>query len=467
MGILSTYIVPHPPITVSEIGKGREKSVEDIITSYNDVAKQISDIQPDTIIVITPHSTIYADYFHISSGTSAYGNFTNFGAPNVSFNVNYDQELAETIGSVSVTSHIQAGCLGDAIEELDHGTMVPLYFINKFYTNYKLVRISISDYSTFTHYEFGKCINEACDKLNRKCILIASGDLSHYLSDDGPYEYHTEGAIYDSMITDTMKNASFMNILTFNNDFISNAGTCAHKPFAILAGAMDGKDIVSNFHAYNGSLGVGYAICSFSPVNASKINSKRQFDIHFKKSIKIELDSRKRNENPYVKLARLTVEQLVLNNRFLTFNDIAEFLEEEMVNKTAGVFVSIKKNGEVRGCVGTTISTTSCIAHEIVTNAINASHNDPRFVPVSVDELPYLTYSVDILNEPEVISSLNELDVLKYGILVTSDNKRGLLLPNLDSVKTPEQQLEIALKKAGINKEENYIIEKFEVTRYK
>ena len=97
---------------------------------------------------------------------------------------------------------------------------------------------------------------------------------------------------------------------------------------------------------------------------------------------------------------------------------------------------------------------------------INAGINDPRFTPITVDELPFLTYSVDILNDPEPIDSLDELDVEKYGVIVNTDNKRGLLLPNLEAVTSPKQQLEIALKKAGISKDEAYEMQRFEVVRY-
>ena len=120
----------------------------------------------------------------------------------------------------------------------------------------------------------------------------------------------------------------------------------------------------------------------------------------------------------------------------------------------------------IRGCIGTITPTTGCIAHEIITNTINAGINDPRFTPITVDELPFLTYSVDILNDPEPIDSLDELDVEKYGVIVNTDNKRGLLLPNLEAVTSPKQQLEIALKKAGISKDEAYEMQRFEVVRY-
>jgi AmmeMemoRadiSam system protein A/AmmeMemoRadiSam system protein B len=466
MSITCTFLVPHPPVSIKSIGKQQTQIINKTIEAYNKVAQDIYHLKPETIVIITPHSTIYSDYFHISGGESAVGSFESFGEKDISFNVTYDTELAETIASICATSNIQAGSLGNGMKELDHGTMVPLYHINKYYKDFKIVRISVSDYSIFTHYEFGKCISHACDNLNRKVVLLASGDLSHYLTNEGPYGYRTEGPIYDSMMMDMLKSTSFLDLFKFNHGFVAKAGTCAHKPIAILCGALDGYNVTSELYSYEGQLGVGYGICKEQPDITKPFCPERTFDLIYKREISNELNLRKLDENPYVKLARITVEELILNNRFLTLNEINTFVDEYMLENTAGVFVSIKKNGDIRGCVGTICATTGCIAHEIVNNAINACYNDPRFVPVSVDELPYLTYSIDVLEEPELVESVTELDVAKYGIIVTCNEKRGLLLPNLESIKTPYEQVEVALKKAHINFDEEYSIQRFEVTRY-
>ena len=140
----------------------------------------------------------------------------------------------------------------------------------------------------------------------------------------------------------------------------------------------------------------------------------------------------------------------------------------EMFENRAGVFVSIKKHSLLRGCIGTTgMGIEKNIAKEIVRNAIEASTKDSRFNEVEEYELNNLVISVDILEKSEKVNDLSELDVKKYGIIVESGYKRGLLLPNLEGVDTVEKQLDIVLRKAGINKTEDYIVEKFRVTRHK
>ena len=141
-------------------------------------------------------------------------------------------------------------------------------------------------------------------------------------------------------------------------------------------------------------------------------------------------------------------------------------LPDEMLSKTAGAFVSIHEHGELRGCIGTIAPTRSSVAEEIIANAISASTRDPRFPAISADELPWLEISVDVLGEPEDIDSVDQLDVKRYGVIVSAGHKRGLLLPDLDGVDTPEQQVDIAMRKGGIRSSENYKLQRFEVIRH-
>lgn len=141
-------------------------------------------------------------------------------------------------------------------------------------------------------------------------------------------------------------------------------------------------------------------------------------------------------------------------------------LPHEMLNERRGVFVSLKKEGELKGCIGTIGAITDNVAQEIIRNAISAATQDPRFPKVSKDELGYLDISVDILFEPEPCT-LNDLNVSEYGVIVSTLDKRGLLLPNLDGINSVDEQIKIALEKAGINYNEDFLIERFKVERHK
>jgi len=172
---------------------------------------------------------------------------------------------------------------------------------------------------------------------------------------------------------------------------------------------------------------------------------------------------RAKNESAYVKLARETIENYIKNRQILT---LPSDIPEEMINQKAGVFVSLKKFGSLRGCIGTFMPTKENIAQEIIRNAISAATGDPRFSPVTVTELNDLNISVDVLSSPEEISDISELDPKKYGVIVGSGYKKGLLLPDLEGVDTVEEQIDIAKRKAGIYPGEKVKLYRFEVKRY-
>ena len=179
--------------------------------------------------------------------------------------------------------------------------------------------------------------------------------------------------------------------------------------------------------------------------------------------IEDELRSKREQSDEYVKLARNAVEAYVLRREVL---DVPAGLPDEMLSTQAGAFVSIHEHGELRGCIGTISPTRSSVAEEIIGNAISASTRDPRFPAIKPDELPWLDINVDVLGEPEDIDSEDELDVKRYGVIVSCGHRRGLLLPDLDGIDTPRQQVEIAMKKGGIHKFEKYKLQRFEVIRH-
>ena len=139
---------------------------------------------------------------------------------------------------------------------------------------------------------------------------------------------------------------------------------------------------------------------------------------------------------------------------------------EELTDRRAGVFVCLKKDGELRGCIGTIQPAASNIAEEIRNNAISSATQDPRFPPVALDELDSLSYSVDVLGDPEDIADMSYLDPKVYGVIVRSGMRSGLLLPDLEGLDTPEEQVRIAAMKAGIRPSEPVKLQRFKVTRH-
>ncbi len=167
--------------------------------------------------------------------------------------------------------------------------------------------------------------------------------------------------------------------------------------------------------------------------------------------------------HPLVKLAKNAVELYVREGKVPALRD--ESLTPEM-KEQAGVFVSLKIRGMLRGCIGTFQPTERDVAREVARNAVSAATRDPRFSAVRADELDAIEYSVDVLAPPERVRDAGELDPHRYGVIVQSGARRGLLLPDLEDVDTVEDQISIAMRKAGIPSGAKVELSRFEVKRY-
>ena len=461
MSVVGAIMVPHPPIILPEVGRGEEKKLAASDAAYRKAAALAAELKPDTIVVSSPHSVMYADYFHISPGKSARGDMGRFRAPQLRFQVNYDEEFTAALSELAEREVFPAGTMGNRAPELDHGTMIPLYYVNQYRTDYRLVRVGLSGLPLADHYRLGQMIQKTAEKLDRRVLFIGSGDLSHKLLEEGPYGFAAEGPAYDERIMDVMGRAAFDELLDFDESFCDKAAECGHRSFCIMAGALDGKQLETERLSHEGTFGVGYGICTYRVLGD---DPERELLKKWEDRRRQTLEARRRNEDPWVRLARAEVEAWVCARKRI---DLPADLPAEMLTERAGVFVSLHKEGRLRGCIGTIRPTRDSVAEEIIENAVSAASRDPRFEPVRESELDALEISVDVLGTAEKIGSKEELDVKRYGVIVTKGSKRGLLLPDLDGVDTVDEQISIALRKAGMSeREKGYTLERFEVIRH-
>ena len=461
MGIPAGIMVPHPPLIVPAVGRGEERVIAATVGAYERAAAFVMSFAPETLIVVSPHTAMYADYFHVSPGAGASGNFAQFGAPQEAFDAAYDAEFVRELEAAAKESGFPAGTLGERDKRLDHGVTVPLYFISRAAGELpKIVRVGLSGLPLTEHYKFGRLIAETAEKLGRRAAVVASGDLSHKLKADGPYGFSPDGPAYDGRVMDVMARAAFGELFDFSEDFCDSAAECGHRSFVIMAGAFDGRSVRATGLSYEGPFGVGYGVCTFE--GGGRDDSRRFLDIYEDKE-RARLARIRAAEDEYVRLARASVEHYVRTGRRL---EMPDGLPGDMTRRRAGVFVSLHEDGRLRGCIGTIAPVTPCIAREIIDNGVSAAARDPRFNPVELGELDKLVYSVDVLEPPERIDSPSQLDVKKYGVIVTKGGRRGLLLPNLDGVNSVDEQIAIAKQKAGIAQREDVELERFEVTRH-
>ena len=271
MSLKAAYIVPHPPLAVAEIGRGEEKEISDTLEGFREVARRIAAHKPDTLLFISPHSAYYGDWVYLGAGTGARGTFGKFGASRLSFSLSYDVDFREAIVSEAQVSGIPAGCVSETPRELDHGVLVPLYFIEKELSasSYRAVSIGGSGLPRDSLLAFGRCLARAAAGREGTSILVASGDLSHKLKEDGPYGFDPAGPVFDAAFGDVVRSGKPLGFAGIDPKTSEAAAECGLSGFIMLAAALDetesldGGGFTSELLSLEGPFGVGYGVAAF------------------------------------------------------------------------------------------------------------------------------------------------------------------------------------------------------------
>lgn len=473
-GVIEAIAVPHPPLIVPEVGKGEEAAIGATINAYEQAAEAIVSAEPDIVVLTSPHAPLFRDGFFISDADELHGDMSQFRAPQAKVDFKGDRRFADRVAeaaksngiTVAKESELARRALWDADGDgIDHGSFVPLYFLDKAGLDAPVVRIGLSGLSPENHKRLGRLIAQVANEQGKRVAFVASGDLSHKLKEDGPYGFDPAGPVFDREIARIFDSGDLDELFTIDEQVCEDAAECGLRSFQIMAGALEEQTSMHDDVAFEsellsceGPFGVGYGIATFTPSFGNVKSGRDEGDVMDIKEAMVE------TVDPYVALARQSVEGFVRNGISI---DRPDNLPEEMLNDRAGVFVSLHDDEDLRGCIGTIGPTKGCIADEVIANGVSACSQDPRFSPVKEDELDHISYSVDVLGPTEPISSPSDLDPRRYGVIVEKDWRRGLLLPNLDGVDTVEKQLMIAKQKAGINPYDDDVdLFRFEVIRH-
>ncbi len=509
MGILAAYAVPHPPLLIPGVGGKSHLQVQKTEGAYREVAARSAALKPETLVIFSPHAPSYYDYFHISPGTGARGDFGSFGVSQAVYSVKYDQEFVASLETVLSERDIPGGTAGERDMTLDHGVMVPLHFFGEAAgesggagKGVRIVRIGLSGLSNELHRACGKAVACVAESLDRRTVIIASGDLSHKLLATGPYGYVPEGPKLDKQICAALATGSVTELMAIDEQLSEAGADCGLRSFIMMGGALEGLKYEPELLSYEGTFGVGYAVAAYAVVNAEPLDTEsftkdlpdveqRDGKLRGKEPNATEKadpfggitqkETQPNEESFPVALARQTLQSYFdggMKRPTIETPAIRALLElfqhnpknskafVELSHTRAGAFVSLHENGELRGCIGTIAPTKDSVLSEIIYNAVSAAVEDPRFPPVEKNELDALEIKVDVLGESEPVVDRSTLDAKRYGVIVSLGYRRGLLLPALEGVDTPEEQIAIALSKAGIGAHEPYELERFEVVRY-
>lgn len=459
---------PHPPIVVPEVGRGEEAKASSTGEALRRLGDAFARSGAETLVVITPHGPVFRDAVSMRLQSHLRGDLSGFGARGVKVSFEGDGKLVGAIESeAGKEKGLTLAVLDDyrldrygVDRDLDHGIVVPLHFIAESGFSGRLVVANIGYLPLFDLYRFGAAIERAASRLGRKIAVLASGDLSHRLQPGAPAGYNPRGKDFDAKIVDILERFAPEEAVTFPADLAEDAGECGLRPIVMMLGSLDRYTARAKRLSYEGPFGVGYGVVLIHPSLAQDGRS-RMTDIRDARDER--LSAIRKGESFAVSLVRATVERYVKTGKS---GQAPRDVPPEF-HKPAGVFVSIHKEGMLRGCIGTTEPTRERAADEIVSNAVSAATRDPRFDPVEEDELELLDYSVDILSESEPVESESDLDPKVYGVTVEKGGRRGLLLPDLPGVDTVEEQLQIARQKAGISPSEQGVsLSRFTVKRY-
>ncbi len=475
--MLAGFLIPHPPVIVPEVSHGSNEAGA-TVQAIRQAAADLAELSPDTVVIVSPHAPMFGDYLYFYDATTLSGDLAQFGASHVSLSWEADRELLEAI-TIRLQQHgIDGGILSAQQQRqhhisrsLDHGCLVPLYFLQQKARPFRLVALASSDLPLPQIYAAGQAMTEAAAALGRRVIMIASGDLSHKANANSPYGSCPEGATFDRTLMDLLAAGDLPGVLAIDEQLRERAAECGYRSIVMLCGAFSQVGVRSKVYHYEAPYGIGYGVASLVPDPRQPVPAISAMDQAMQHRID-RLQSARAQASPPVQIARQTLEHYLKTGQRLTRADFPQYAHEPgYLQDRAGAFVSLKKLGDLRGCIGTTQATTPSLLEEIIQNALSAGLDDPRFDPVAPAELSQLTYSVDVLSPAEplgVHSRLDtaQLDPARYGVIVRQAGRSGLLLPDLEGVDTVEQQLSIACRKAGIDPWSDYQVLRFTVQRY-
>lgn len=427
--------VPHPPLLIEGIGDGDKAEVDATDRAYREFARRFMQAGPTTVVVVTPHGPVFSDAYTMAGWPSLAGDFAPFGSL-VSMTWQNDLDYVQGAQALAAAQDLPLMTLSarelashSSSTDLDHGAMVPLWYLREAGWRGKVVCVRIGGLPPAQCFRIGQVLTQAAT--HGSVAVVASGDMSHCLTEDAPSPFNPAGAQFDQAIVKALEDGDFAAVLAIPPHLRQRAAECGWRPLITLLGALDGHTSSSEVLSYQGPFGVGYMVATFHPGPAGSSPS-------------LELPRTQPGEkSPHTRLARDAI------RHYLQTGDVPEVAAQPPLDRKAAAFVSLHLDDQLRGCIGTIQPAQCCLAQEIIVNAIDAATEDPRFPPVTEEELAQLSLSVDVLSPPTP-AEYSQLDPAKFGLIAHWQGRRGLLLPDLPGVNTPQEQLKIVCAKANI-----------------
>lgn len=443
MSTLISTLMCHAPVVVPAVVGARGAACAQSTAAMREAARRIVARGPEVVVVVSPHTPRVAGGFTVIGGARVKGDFAEFGAPEVAVDLPAAATARELIRDEAAERGVRVDEIG--VPRLDHGALVPLTFLVEAGWRGPTVVLGLPRAAdAHAMIAVGGAIARA--SAAERWALVASGDCSHRLTPGAPAGFHPEAARFDAVLADLVARGDDQHLAALDDGLRRLAAEDVVESVLVAAGATGLKARGREVLSYEGPYGVGYLVAVLDDELAAE-RTDVLLDIA-EDALRARLEGRARAVFPPLFAA-----------------SAASGVPGEPGEPVSGCFVTWRRgDGELRGCVGK-MSLAAPLGETVAELAVTAAQADPRFPPVDAAELDELEAEVSLLGPPEPVASAAELDPAVWGVEVQSGWRRGVLLPGIEGVDTVDEQLNIALWKAGIRPGEPYTLQKFKVKK--
>jgi AmmeMemoRadiSam system protein A len=446
MPIPCAILMCHAPIVVPDVAGNRARQCAETTRAMTDIATRLRAHAPDVLVIVSPHAARHATRWGICMQTPLQGNFGRFGAEHIGVTLPGAPDAAARLAPLARELRLTTRELTG--EELDHGTLVPLYFMSKAGWTGPTLLIAPPYPTNRTEERMGQAIARAADQAGERWAVLASGDMSHRLTPGAPSGYHPLAKEFDRTFKARIDAGDLRGACAIDADLRELAAEDVVDSCAVAAAAVGYRNQGHRTYAYEGPFGVGYleaVLFEESPPNDDGTGGGTE-------------------TRPWPAMLRIAREAISAK---ITHSAYRVPVLPKPWNAPQGAFVTLRDpRGELRGCIGHVEPRFGALAEEIAACAAAAATQDTRFARVTPRELLQVRIELSLLSKPEPVIDISTLDPQRYGVVVSSGRARGVLLPGIEGVVTGEEQLRIAAAKGHLPASRTWVIERFEVQKW-
>jgi AmmeMemoRadiSam system protein A len=449
MTVTCAALMCHAPIVIPQIAGDRAEECARTTAAMRELAARLCAHEPDVLVLISPHTPRDPTRFGVSRAAWLEGDFGRFGVSEVGVRMRGAPEAAAAV--IEAATERDLSTWSPSGSQLDHGALVPMTFLVEAGYTGKVLLIALPYPDTGLEPAMGHAIADAARTLGQRFVVLASGDMSHRLIPGAPAGFHPRAKRFDQRFVELLTHGELGEATRLQGELRELAAEDVVDSCAVAAAAVGFDATGHRVLSYEGPFGVGYC-------EALLYEGRPPVKKDAKVASSPGADSRPPRE--LLAVARDAIDARLRGARFVAPRLAAPW------HRSRGVFVTLRDaDGGLRGCIGHLEPKHDTLAEEVAACAIATALHDSRFARVELGELEDLRIEISLLSPAEPVRGLSELDPLRYGVIVSRGERRGVLLPEIEGVSTAAEQVSIASRKAGLAPDEDVSMERFEVVK--